>query len=549
MALVASALVLLLGGCASLPTNGPIRVGPDVASGSDPNSFYYSPSTPTDGATQEDILSGFLAAGTGPQNDYSIAREYLSQSIRSTWNPSTEVLIQRSSPEVTMMENNAVQVVVDVLARIDADGRYEPQPVGTLEVLEYGLIQESGQWRISRAPDKTVIIKPVFDVIFRGFSIYFLDKQKRHLVPDLRWFAATPATGTRLVNALLRGPSNWLKPAVTSAIPSGTRLSIDAVTVELGTALVDLTARALVAGRADRPLMKAQLAATLSQLANVSEVAISIERSRQDISDPQDPLLVEPQAPLISLAKQQINLVSGPSIAFSNDSQGFFESLEISEIAVGQESGSLAVLADSGIYRTKLNDIGNTVELVDSRQALLQPVFDKQQYLWTLTRQVGGDIFVTSESGIRSTVDSSKLQGLSVRDFQISPEGSRLAILVSGAERNRVLLASIIRDVSGAPLAISIPIEISQDTQAPFAVSWVDNLTVSVVSRAEPFFSATLVTVGGTATSIALPEEPRRLKSGGSNLHLLTDSGDLLVFRGSTWQLLDSDVLAITVAR
>jgi hypothetical protein len=70
-------LLASLTGCATLPVSGPVRIGPDLAPPSDSNSFYYSPATPVDGASETEILSGFLAAGTAPQNDYAIAREYL----------------------------------------------------------------------------------------------------------------------------------------------------------------------------------------------------------------------------------------------------------------------------------------------------------------------------------------------------------------------------------------------------------------------------------------------------------------------------------------
>ena len=281
--LLGFALILALTGCASLPMAGPVRIGPDLVSSTDDESVYYSPSSPVEGATQAEILSGFIAAGTGPQNDYAVAREYLSESIRSNWNPNQEVLIQRSSPKVTISNQDSAQLEVDVSAVVDADGKYQIAPAGSSRVLEFTFVLENSQWRLGAAPDATVLIRPVFDVVFSSYSVFFVDGQKRFLVPELRWFPSTAATGTRLANALLRGASTWLKPAVVSAIPSGTRLSIDAVTVEDGVALVDLTARALVASRADRSLMMAQLQATLSQLPNVSEVAISIERSRQDI--------------------------------------------------------------------------------------------------------------------------------------------------------------------------------------------------------------------------------------------------------------------------
>ena len=61
-ALVAIVLVGALSGCATLPVSGPVRIGPDLAQPSDDNSFYYSPSSPVDGATLTEILSGFLSA-------------------------------------------------------------------------------------------------------------------------------------------------------------------------------------------------------------------------------------------------------------------------------------------------------------------------------------------------------------------------------------------------------------------------------------------------------------------------------------------------------
>jgi hypothetical protein len=104
--LLAVFLVATLTGCATLPVSGPVRIGPDLAPPSDSNSFYYSPATPLDGATETEILSGFLSAGTAPQNDYSIARQFLDESLRASWNPSQELLIQKSTPEIATCRVN-----------------------------------------------------------------------------------------------------------------------------------------------------------------------------------------------------------------------------------------------------------------------------------------------------------------------------------------------------------------------------------------------------------------------------------------------------------
>jgi hypothetical protein len=118
-------------------------------------------------------LAGFLAAGTAPQNDYAIAREYLDESIRATWNPNQELLIQRSTPQVTLTDSGIAFVEVEVTAKVDANGRYETLPAGSTRTLEYTFSEQAGQIRLSGAPDVTIVIRPVFDVVFRSYSVYF----------------------------------------------------------------------------------------------------------------------------------------------------------------------------------------------------------------------------------------------------------------------------------------------------------------------------------------------------------------------------------------
>ncbi len=546
--LVAAVLVLALTGCASLPTAGPVRIGPDLTQASGEETFYYSPSSPTEDATQVEILNGFLAAGTGPQNDYAVAREFLSENIRSTWSPSQEVLIQRSSPKVSVLEGDVATVEIDVSGRIDADGRYEAVPAGSSQVLEFSFVREGSQWRLNKAPDATVLIRPVFDVVFSSFSVYFFDRQKRFLVPEVRWFPNTAATGTRLANALLRGPSNWLKPAVISAIPSGTRLSIDAVTVENGVALVDLTARALVATRTDRSLMKAQLDATLSQLPSVSEVAISIERSKQEIADSQNEQNVKGTRSLAFVGEEGLESLASTEPSFFQAGKEFFEQTEVSQLALSRESGWLAAISDGVVIRTRSEQPGSTIEAVDSRAGIVAIDFDPQEYLWSLTLEGSSAVRAISFDGKSSTVAAPWLAGQSVRAFAISPEGTRAALLVSGSDRNRVLVSAIVRNPSGTPIELAEPIEIAGEVANPSALNWVDAVTVAVVNSTDVFTNAFLTTVGGTSRAVSAVQGTIALVAGGSNsaLYLLTSSGDLYTYRGSTWSLIRESVRALT---
>jgi hypothetical protein len=549
--LLALALAMTLTGCASLPVAGPVRIGPDLVPVTDGDSFYYSPSSPSDGASQTEILNGFIAAGTGPQNDYAVAREFLSESIRSSWNPNEEVLIQRSTPQVVISDQDTAELVVDVAASVDADGKYQVAPLGLGRVLEFSFVQENSQWRLSAVPDATVLIRPVFDVVFSGYSVYFLDRQKRFLVPELRWFPATPATGTRLANALLGGPSSWLKPAVVSAIPNGTRLSIDAVTVENGVALVDLTARALVASRSDRSLMKSQLETTLSQLSNVSKVAISIERARQEILDTDNGTGEMGVRSLAIVGEDGLELLASSQDSIFEAGKNFFEQSELAEIALSGQSGWIATLTATGVFRTRGDRPGAEVELIDSRAAIADIEFDPQEYLWSVSRGLGSEIIATSPGLEQSIVVAPWLTGQSVRAFEISPEGSKIAMLVQGSSRTRVLVSAVIRNSSGTPIELTEPLEVAGELANPSSVSWVDQITIATLNTASGSTSALLSTIGGTSRQMPALPGTRKIVAAGtsSQLYLLTETGELFSFRGSAWTPLRQSIRALALIR
>lgn len=542
-ALIAIALVATLTGCAALPVSGPVRIGPDLAPAADDTSFYYSPSSPVDGATATEILSGFISAGTAPQNDYAIAREFLDESIRATWNPNQELLIQRTTPKITLTESGSALVEVEVSARIDANGRYETLPAGSTRLLEYEFTELAGQVRIASAPDVTMVIRPVFDVVFQSYSVFFLDKSKKILVPELRWFPSNPATGTKLVNALLAGPSSWLEPAVVSAIPSGTVLSIDAVTVQQEVALVDLSARALVAGLSDRSLMKAQLVATLSQLPTITEVAISIERSAQDIPDSQVSLATATPGTLLAVGDKGLEALSGTNPDSISTGLSFFSTRAVAKLAASKTGNKLAALTASGVIETSFTAPGSSVEVVDSRTSLAGLEYDLLEYLWLAG---GSQVLVNARP-----LQASWLSGQLIVDFALSPEGSRVALVVNNDGVNQVLIAPVIRDENGVPIQLATPIAIASDVATPIRLSWFDSVTVAIVSGETDTSSVSLVSIGGTTRLIQGVQGVSSLVAlgDGTNIYALKESGELVVFRGSFWSSIESSVSAIALAR
>ena len=536
-------LLMSLTGCATLPVSGPVRIGPDLAPPSDVNSFYYSPATPVDGASETEILSGFLAAGTAPQNDYSIAREYLSEAIRATWNPNQELLIQRSTPTVTLTDSGTAFVEVEVTARVDANGRYETLPPGSTRTLEYSFTEQAGQIRLNSAPDVTIVIRPVFDVVFRSYSVFFLDQSKTALVPELRWFPANPATGTKLVNALLAGPSDWLAPAVVSAIPAGTVLSLDAVTVQQEVALVDLSARALVASLSDRSLMKAQLSATLSQLPTITRVAVSIERSAQDIPDTQLALTSGTTGTLLAIGEEGMEAISGATVDPIPDGLSFFSSRDVFQLAVSNSASKIAVSTGTGVFETELANPGTGVELVDSRTSLQAVHYDRLGKLWLVSNsQVSVDA---------KALNASWLTGQTITAFALSPEGSRAAVIVDRGGSNQVLLTSVIRSQSGTPIELAAPIPVATDIENPILVSWFDAVTLSILTSQPDSSNLALVKIGGGTTLVQGLLGARSLFAlgDGSGMYILKETGELFTFRGSFWSSVASAITAITLLK
>ena len=541
-------LVLALTGCASLPMSGPIRIGPDLAPATDSESFYYSPALPADGASQTEILAGFLAAGTAPQNDYAIAREYLEESIKSVWNPNQELLIQSSSPKVQVVSDEVATVEIEVLARIDSAGRYETLPAGTTRVLEYGFGLQNGQIRLISAPDVTMVIRPVFDVVFKSYSIFFLDQSKQNLVPELRWFPATPATGTKLVNALLAGPSSWLAPFVVSAVPSGTTLSIDAVAIASRVAQVDLSAEALAVGSEDRPLMKAQFFATLSQLPNVDQVSISIERSTQEIADSElvaSPLVARS---VLALGPEGLESLTGSNLNSSSAGLAFFENKSVSLLAASSKAGALAAATDSGVFLTGLANPGTAVEQVSADTSLIGLEYDQQQFLWIVS---SGDIQAIAADGELLAVSAPWLGRQQLSGFALSPEGARVAVLVKSRNRTKVLVAGVVRDANGTPIALAEPLEIASELQSPTLISWYNPVTVAILNQGTDSVSLTLATLGGTDRSIPALNQAKALVSAGagSGPYLLSTSGELSVYLGSFWSSTRESITAVTVVK
>jgi Lipoprotein LpqB beta-propeller domain/Sporulation and spore germination len=549
--LVAAATVVALAACAQLPKSSEIKIGPDIKSDSSADYLYYSPPGPSTGETQQDILDGFLNAGTGPQNDYEVARKYLAQGFRSKWNPNDEVLIQEGTPQISFGSSQTARVSVQVQASVDADGHYQVMDAGTTRMLDFQMVRENGEWRISQAPNLTILIRPVFDVIFKSYSIYFYDQPRTHLVPDLRWFPSRASTATRMINALLDGPSQWLKPAVVSAIPVGTALSLSSVTVANGVAAVDLNAKVLSLKAPDKQLMKAQIRATLSQLPNVYGVSISVERGPQEILDRTDVQPSKISGNAVILTGDQLESLNSDGSSPVAGSQSLVQKFGATDFAITNAQDWVALKNTFGVYRARLGIFAATPKLIDSRPGLLAPSFDAYGYLWTVPKQPNQPILVTATDDARSTLKPGWIDSYPRRQFAISAEGSRIAFLVGSGTSVSVEVAAIIRNSSGLPIGLAAPLEVVKASDSPIAVSWSDENTLAVLTnQGSGSATAEYVSIGGSSTQLGSIDSAKLIaaQNAADIVYAIDSAQNLYEYKNLNWSLIDIKVLAVHFA-
>ena len=169
--------------------------------------------------------------------------------------------------------------------------------------------------------------------------------------------------------------------------------------------------------------------------------------------------------------------------------------------------------------------------------------YDLLSNLWLAT---GSQVSVNS-----LPLQASWLAGQSIVDFSLSPEGSRVALVVTTGGSNQVLIAPVIRDGNGVPIQLAEPFAIGSEIDNPVRLSWFDSVTVAIVNDQPDLASIALVSIGGTTRLIQGVADVRSLVAlgDGTNLYALKDSGELVVYRGSFWSSLESSISAIALAR
>ncbi|MEN9953431.1 MAG: hypothetical protein RL028_33 [Actinomycetota bacterium] len=539
-------LSALLAGCAQLPTKVDIKSGPELIAPEAADFSYYVPTGPAAGASSQEIVSGFLAAGTGPQNDYSVAREFLTDEFAQRWNPAGEVLIRDGAPGYTANGENALLVDVRVSASVDEHGRYQENQEPEQIQLRFTLERQAGEWRISGAPNLTVVTSPVFSVVFNAFQVFFFNNTENALVSDLRWFPSRASTGTKLVNAMLAGPSAHLALGVTSTIPAGTKLTIDAVNVVDGVAQVDFDSTALEADALDRRLMLTQLRATLMQLVGVNDVQISINSSPQEIV-PANLQTASVGGAAFYLKNTGIYRVTGTSDNVIRGTAGFINAESLTIFDIKDDGDWLAYATSTGVTLVDNTGLSGKSEQVSKQSNLSNLFFDSEGYLWVVPTAGSEPIEIIATSGERKYLFDNSQTTRS--KFRPSPAGARIATLDTTSEFNRVQTYSVLRDLAGWPIRLTPGGVVHPSIGIVRSFTWQSADTLRVLEETNSgLTSISDYPITGPRSQLSIPPVTGvEIFTGtaGLSTYLFAENGEVWVLTGSAWRRVVSDALLV----
>ncbi|HAQ59879.1 MAG TPA: hypothetical protein DCR63_05625 [Microbacterium sp.] len=542
---VFAALVLVLSGCAGLPTAGSVNPGLALGEAPEVPDFSILPNRPQPGATPEQIVEGFVAAATSPADSWAIARLFLAPGISRTWSPEVGVTIDRpGSRSLAALDADTVEMTLAPAGEVDETGAYHATEGGSA-VLSYEVTQQAdGEWRISAAPDGIVLNEQDFRVVFSTYGVMFFDPTWQFLVPDVRWFPTRQNVATRITQAIIGAvPSPWLDGAVFSAVPEGVVLERSSVPVVRGIAQVQLGPAALDADPVALGRLLRQLQASLHGT-GVAGVQLQVDGTELAVQPAQTLSTAVDARPLVQtedgfgfLAEGQVAPIAGLSAPIHQ--------LGARAIAVGRGADAAAVVpAAGGVVRVE----ADRVTSADERAGLADPAIDPDDGIWSVPVTQPAALRVSTSEGDVIEIANAWPGASRVAAIQVSRDGTRIAAIVTDTGRDWVSVAGIERNADGDPVALG-PVErvVRLDAEGR-DVAWLDDRTLGVLSEGPNGPVVAEHVVGGMGTSSTAPRDGAVSLAAGptaSSARLLAEDAVLFVRRGTTWQQTATGILVL----
>jgi hypothetical protein len=526
---IAVAASVVLGGCSTVPTKGPIRSGSQAGLAPAQAGVNVKANPPRPNTPPLALVNGYLEAMSDSSN-FDQARQYMTPEAAAAWKPESKLSVydQSSTSAVALLSNGSVELKARLIGTIDDRGSWTPAKQGESVDVVFRLADVDGQKRVSNAPDGAYLGSNQFESRLTARSLYFLTPDRQTLVPDPVFLPINLPPGqaaTQLIQELLKGPTSRLAGGVVTAAPPGTQVNVS-VPVELTTATVALSDAAQVLGDQERRQLAAQILWTLRNVSPRVRITVGGAPLLDDQPDAlsiasfsqYDPAASSPQLKeLYGLRSHKVQHITGLDgaqdiAAVPLDSSLLYES-SAESLAVNLRGDSGAIVTTTphdgpvvAYARLDATNKADKLATIKTSGKVLRPSYDYQENLWILDRAD------TAEPRLRVRNRDGKVTDVAT-DFgadtpvalRMAPDGVRALLMMRKAStgQNYVETATVqLNDAKQPKLGNFRPLELPLTS-------------ITDVSWNQPG-----ILVAGRSSPNASPQ-PWQVNTDGSQTHLL----------------------------
>jgi hypothetical protein len=490
--------MLVLGACTGVPSSS----APQAIQAFDTDPATNVPLPPPDlHQDPRTIVTQFLAANASSGGNHNQARGYLTSAASNRWSDLTATIIASDYSVGTYnAKNQTVTVYGRQVGTLNADGIYTPSLLGIGGGGEkvpfvFDISSFNGENRIAKLHPGLLLSDQQFRETYQQRVLYFYDVSENSLVPDLRWSALDDRTQLAewLLGELIAGPrpdlqntvSNDTFPAradarhITVTLGAPTRIEIP------GSSQLDDGVRSRLAAQISQtllePLSGRDITITDGGAAVLVPKVAGTTFNASDFANAIGPPV--PESAVYYLKGGRIRTEDGKPVAGPiGDGSVFLNSVGVSRAA---PDTPLLVAGVSGSGSSEQLLVGTQysgLHATSVRGTLSRATFAPgTSEVWIGD---GADVYRVTFNGTSSHVQRVPIPAVSgggrILSLRMSPEGSRIALVVSGAGgAAQLYIGSIVR--GAGPVRVDTLDAISPAGVAVTDVAWLDSLKLFAI--------------------------------------------------------------------
>lgn len=550
-------LMLALAGCSGVPSSS----SPETVEAVDTGGPSPSQVTAKTGDARQ-IVTYFLEQNASPAETHPSARAYLTKAANNRWSDEAATIIADEPPISTFdRSRGTVTVYGRVLGTLNSSGIYTPSlqgdgQGGDRQPFVFHLVQQPDhQYRIDRLQTGLLLTNQQFRDSYRQQVLYFYDRSEESLIPDLRWSALDDRVlwSKWLLEQLASGPRQDLANAVNAeTMPANIVPSTIAVTLGTPTQIEIPGSSQLDAGGRDR--LAAQVSLTLNEALSGREISITdnnvpvqisavggLSFTAADFTGSTGPPL--PPSEVYYLTSGQVrddtgHLLGGPL----GEGQYYLTSIAIGQPEEGGPQYAAGVTGSGRREHAYVGTVRAGLRPTSVQGTLSRPAFAPgRAEVWM---GVGSNLVRIDMDTARPRVYPVPIVsgGGQIVALRFSPEGSRIAIVIAGANgRTQLFVGAVVRGAGQVRVDLHEPISPIGVVIAD--VAWLDPFKLFAIGKlAGTDDSRTFVTgadgtdwTNSTLGNLPAPGRPDTVTAATASNVWVSSNGYVWKLSGTSW--------------